>query len=113
MREPRRVAGDYTVRWQGQRWAIPRAQVRAGLRGARVEVETAARRQPLGPLPRLLSQPAALPEPAARARNPLRPTAYGACGPKERQNESTFPLPITLGGGHFYLEKNRDISTLR
>ena len=59
VREPRRVAGDYTVRWQGQRWAIPRAQVRAGLR------------------------------------------AQG------KANESTFPLPITLGGGHFYLAKNR------
>ena len=39
VREPRTVAADYTVRWQGQRWAIPRAEVRAGLRGARVEVE--------------------------------------------------------------------------
>ena len=39
VRDPRTVAQDYTVRWQGQRWAIPRAEVRAGLRGARVEVE--------------------------------------------------------------------------
>ena len=38
-REPRTVANDYTVHWHGQRWAIPRAQVQAGLRGARVEVE--------------------------------------------------------------------------
>ncbi len=28
-----------TGRWQGRTWAIPRAEVRAGLRGARVEVE--------------------------------------------------------------------------
>jgi hypothetical protein len=38
-RQPRIVANDYTVHWHGQRWAIPRAQVQAGLRGARVEVE--------------------------------------------------------------------------
>jgi len=39
VREPRSVAPDYTLRWQGQVWAIPRAEVRAGLRGARLEVE--------------------------------------------------------------------------
>ncbi len=39
VREPRQVAQDYTLSWHGQRWAIPRAEVRAGLRGARVEVE--------------------------------------------------------------------------
>ena len=39
VRESRSVANDYTVRWQGHRWAIPRAEVRPGLRGARVAVE--------------------------------------------------------------------------
>ncbi len=39
LREARTVASDYTVRWHGQAWAIPREEVRAGLRGARVEVE--------------------------------------------------------------------------
>ena len=39
VREARSVANDYTVRWAGQRWAIPRAEVRPGLRGARVQVE--------------------------------------------------------------------------
>jgi transposase len=39
VRESRSVAQDYTVRWAGQRWAIPRAEVRPGLRGARVQVE--------------------------------------------------------------------------
>ena len=66
--------------------------------------------RPLGPLPRLLSQPAALPEPAARARNPLRPTAYGACGPKERQTKVHSPsrspleedISIWQKTGHFY-----------
>jgi len=39
VRESRQVAQDYTVRWHAQVWAIPRDEVRAGLRGARVEVE--------------------------------------------------------------------------
>jgi len=39
VRERRCVASDYTVRWRGQVLAIPRAEVRAGLRGARIEVE--------------------------------------------------------------------------
>ena len=39
VRQPRSVANDYTIRWAGQRWAIPRAEVRPGLRGARVQVE--------------------------------------------------------------------------
>ncbi len=39
VRAPRTVANDYTVSWGGQRWGVPREQVRAGLRGARVEIE--------------------------------------------------------------------------
>jgi len=39
VREPRAVANDYIVRWAGQRGAIARAEVRAGLRRARVRVE--------------------------------------------------------------------------
>jgi len=39
VREARTLAQDYTLRWRGQIWAIPRQEVRAGLRGARVEVE--------------------------------------------------------------------------
>jgi transposase len=39
VREPRSVANDYTVRWQGQRWAVARQDVQPGLRGARVELE--------------------------------------------------------------------------
>jgi hypothetical protein len=39
VREARTLAQDYTLRWRGQTWAIPRQEVRAGLRGARVEVE--------------------------------------------------------------------------
>jgi len=39
VRVARTVASDHTVKWQGQRWGVPREAVRAGLRGARVEIE--------------------------------------------------------------------------
>jgi hypothetical protein len=37
--ETRSVSPDHTVSWHGQRWGIPRQQVCAGLRGARVDIE--------------------------------------------------------------------------
>ncbi len=39
VRVARTVANDHTVSWDGQRWGVAREQVRAGLHGARVEVE--------------------------------------------------------------------------
>src|SRR6201984_1370088 len=39
VREPRTVAADHTVSWQGQRWGVWREDVCAGLSGARVEIE--------------------------------------------------------------------------
>jgi hypothetical protein len=39
VRVARSVAPDHTVKWNGQRWGIPREQVCAGLRGARAEIE--------------------------------------------------------------------------
>jgi winged helix-turn helix protein len=39
VRERRSLAPDYTLRWRGQTWGIPRQEVRAGLRAARVEIE--------------------------------------------------------------------------
>ena len=110
VREPRRVAGDYTVRWQGQRWAIPRAQVRAGLRGARVEVE---RRLDGSRWVRFRGSYLSLrpcPSPPPAPATPFRPTAYGACGPKERQTKVHSPsrspleedISIWQKTGHFY-----------
>src|SRR5271157_1213853 len=37
--EARRVAQDYTVRWQGEIYQIPRSQIGGGMRGSQVEVE--------------------------------------------------------------------------
>ena len=39
VRVPRTVAPDHTVKWNGQRWGVPRPQVCVGLRGARAEIE--------------------------------------------------------------------------
>lgn len=39
VRVARAVAADYTARWQGQRWGVPREQVCAGLRGAQAEIK--------------------------------------------------------------------------
>lgn len=39
VRVARTVAPDHTVKWQGQRWGVPREAVCAGLRRARVEIE--------------------------------------------------------------------------
>src|SRR6202162_4095658 len=39
VRAARKVAQDHTVSWEGSRWGVPRDEVRAGLRGAQVEIE--------------------------------------------------------------------------
>jgi len=39
VRVARTVASDHTVKWDGQRWGVPREQVCAGLRGAGAEIE--------------------------------------------------------------------------
>src|ERR1700689_3683011 len=39
VRVARKVASDHTVKWDGQRWGVPREQVCAGLRGADAEIE--------------------------------------------------------------------------
>lgn len=39
MVEPRRVLNDYTVQWSGQKWQIPKAAARVGLRGSSIRIE--------------------------------------------------------------------------
>jgi hypothetical protein len=39
IRESRDVASDYTVSWEGKKWAISRSDASAGLKKARIEVE--------------------------------------------------------------------------
>ncbi len=82
--ESRRVANDYTIRFQGRIYQIAREQVRAGLRGATVRVETrldgslAVRfREQYLRIQECQPQPKALPptpRPAARRRKPPPPS---------------------------------------
>jgi hypothetical protein len=92
VRVVRTVAADHTVKWNGQRWGVPRAQVCAGLPGARAEIE------------RRLDGSHWL-----RFRGRYLPIENR--NPESESKPNTLPLPTTLGGnrgsGHFYLAKNR------
>ena len=113
VREARFVAHDYTVRWKGQRWGIPRAEVRPGLRGARVEVE----RRLDGSLwvrfrDRYLSlHPCPAVEPVLAA-NPsgLRPPGLAA---KTKRKTKYIPPPTHPWKRTLLLGRKEDISTLR
>ncbi len=99
--------GYLTQAEAGQRVQVSARQVRPGLRGAAGGVRTAARRHPTGSAS---AAPISACGPApARRRQP--PSAYGLPGlpssETRNRNTNTFPLPITLGGGHFYRAKKR------
>jgi hypothetical protein len=113
VRQPRSVAHDYTVRYEGQRWAIPRAEVRPGLRGARVQVErrldgSAWVRFRNGYLS-LTPCPAAAPLWAASPSG-LRPPGLAATSQRKTKSipPPTHPWKRTL-----LLGKKEDISILR
>jgi transposase len=116
VREPRRVGQDYTVRWQAQTWAIPRTEVRAGLRGARIEVERRldgsrwARFR--GSYLSLQACPAAPP----RAATPfgLRPPGVAAKTPNQAKPKSKYiPPPDHPWRRTFLSGRKPDISILR
>jgi len=113
VREARSVASDHTVKWDGQRWGVPREQVRAGLRGAHVEIERRLDGShwlrfrgdylPLQPCdPVTSASPCGL-RPPGLAEGRLRP-------PKQKQNQNQIPCVDRTP-----LEKTMeaDISTLR
>lgn len=110
VREPRTVAPDYTLRWQGQRWAIPRAQVRPGLRGARVELE---RRLDATLWVRFRGSYLSLhPSPPPATPFGLRPTGLAAQqNPKPKRKY--IPPPYHPWRRTFLSGKKEDISTLR
>ena len=81
----RKVSTDYTLRLNGQRWLIPRAHVRPGLRHSRVLIEQRldgsswvrhrGRHLPLRPAPPPAASPSGLrpPGPAAKPKLPKKP----------------------------------------
>ena len=89
----RTVAEDHTVKWQGERWGVPRAEVCAGLRGARAEIEP----------PRAVS-PSGLRPPGLAARS--KPKSKTPCKPK-------YIPPPDHPWRTFLLGRKPDISTLR
>jgi Helix-turn-helix domain len=113
VREPRQVAQDYTLRWQGQLWAIPRAEVRAGLRGARVEVE----RRLDGSLwarfrgSYLSLKPCALAARRSASPSGLRPP--GLADPSKNKTKTKYIPPPDHPWRTFLFGRKPDISTLR
>jgi hypothetical protein len=109
VRVARRVTADHTVRWDGNRWGVPREQVCAGLRGATVEIER--RTEATGCVTAAAISPCVPARNRAIVRKSLRPTASrdsrsAEQHPKTKANPNTMSLPSTLGGnsgsGHFY-----------
>ena len=113
VRQARSVANDYTVRWDGQRWGIARAEVRPGLRGARVFVERRLdgsvwvrfRNQYLS----LTRCPAAMPVLAASPSG-LRPAGLAA---KTKRKTKYVPPPSHPWKRTLLLCRKPDIPTLR
>jgi len=117
VRERRVVANDYTLGWNGKRWALPREQVRAGLRRARVEVERRLDGShwvrfrgsylPLVPCP-AVPQPVA--PPASATPVGRRPKGVAE---KEKPRKRYIPPPDHPWRRTFLLGRKADISTLR
>jgi hypothetical protein len=111
VRAARQVADDHTVSWDGQRWGVPREEVCAGLRGARVEIE---RRLDGSHWLRFRGRYLRLrhcPEPESRAASPsgLRPPGHAA-NPLTRTYKSA---PPNHPWRTFQYGRKPDISTLR
>ena len=119
VRVARSVAADHTVKWNGQRWGVPREAVCAGLRGARAEIERRldgshwlrfrGRYLPLQPCPEA---------PPLRAAS-LRLAAGEAPKPKDKTKPKTKYIPPPDHPWRkpwkrtFLLCRKPDISTLR
>ncbi len=114
VREPRVAGQDYTVRWQAQRWAVPREEVRAGLRGARVEVE-----RRLDGSHWVRFRGSYLPLVACPSAPPCSATPSGLRPPGVAEKEKREPKPKYIPPPDhpwrrtFLLGRKADISTLR
>ncbi len=111
VRVGRQVADDHTVRWDGNRWGVPREEVCAGLRGAQVEIE---RRLDGSHWLRFRGRYLRLrhcPEPGPRAVRPSGPRPPGrTANPLSRTHKSA---PPSHPWRTFQYGRNPDISTLR
>src|ERR1700674_2601850 len=113
VRVARQVAQDHTVSWEGTRWGVRREQVRAGLRGAHVEIE---RRLDGSHWLRFRGRYLRLrhcPQPPRRATSPsgLRPA--GLVAKKNKQPKAKYIPPPQHPWRTFLYGRKPDISTLR
>jgi hypothetical protein len=114
VRKARTVANDYTVRWHGQLWAVPREHVRPGLRRARVELEWRLDGS-------LWLRFRGRYFPLRRCPTPLTATPSGLRPPAVAVNKTTIPSkPKSIPPpdhpwrkGTFLFGRKEDISTLR
>src|SRR6202163_2422068 len=111
VRVARQVAQDHTVSWEGNRWGVSREEVRAALRGARVEIE---RRLDGSHWLRFRGRYLRLrdcPEPPSRATSPsgLRPPGLAA----HRVSKPQKKAPPNHPWRTFQYGRKPDISTLR
>ena len=113
VRVARQVAQDHTVSWEGNRWGVSREDVRAGLRGAHVEIE---RRLDGSHWLRFRGRYLRLrhcPKPPSRAASPsgLRPP--GLAAKKSKQPKPKYIPPPQHPWMTFLYGRKPDISTLR
>ena len=113
VRVARQVAQDHTVSWEGNRWGVRREQVRAGLRGAHVEIE---RRLDGSHWLRFRGRYLRLrhcPQPPRRTTSPsgLRPA--GLVAKKNKQPKPKYIPPPQHPWRTFLYGRKPDISTLR
>ncbi len=120
VRAARIVASDHTVKWEGQRWGVPREQVCAGLRGAHAEIERRldgthwlrfrGRYVPLNPCPHTprSASPSGLRPPGLADRKPKHPTKSKPKYSPPPEHPWRRPWKRTFLSG-----EKPDISTLR
>lgn len=111
VRVARQVGDDHTVSWDGMRWGVPREEICAGLRGAKVEIE---RRLDGSHWLRFRGRYLRLrycPEPTPRAVSPsgLRPPVLTA----KQQSRVYKSAPANHPWRTFQYGRKQDISTLR
>ena len=111
VRVVRKVSDDHTVRWEGNRWGVPREEVCAGLRGAQVEIERRLDGSHWLRFRKRYLRLRPCPEPAPRAANPsvLRPPGF----PAHRISKPSKRVPQNHPWRTFLFGRKPDIPTLR
>jgi len=113
VRVARQVAQDHTVSWEGNRWGVSREDVRAGLRGAQVEIERRLDGSHWLRFRGCYLRLRHCPQPPSRAASPsgLRPP--GLAAKKNKQPKPKYIPPPQHPWRTFLYGRKPDISTLR